>query len=192
MPTKNRKPSRARTPAQTHADLRRNWAQRIRATWAKAVRAIVETGKQLLEAKDDLSYGDFTQMIYNELPFSGSTADRLMKIAKHKVLSQSDHARNLPAHWTTLYELSRLPAKKVLALIEDGTISPKMERGEAATLVMRELLVQVKDARSVRVEIVHSRTVLRPRGYVVHATPPDPTLDDSIPSEPFFHRRGSL
>jgi hypothetical protein len=191
MPARNtRKRSRARAPAQTQEDRRRKWAQRIRATWARAVKAFVETGKQLNAAKDDLPHGEFSYMIYNELPFSDSTAERLMAIARHKVLSKSAHVRHLPAHWSTLYELSRLPAKKVAALIKDGTISAKMERSEAQSLVMREQLVQrgkelPAAPRTSGSGIVRFTPHVTPRGYVryVPARPPDPTLDDSTPSE---------
>jgi hypothetical protein len=85
----------------------------------------LETGKQLIAAKAALPHGQFSYLIYNELPFSDSTVDRLMVIARHPVLSNSAHARNLPNHWTTLAELSRLPPKKVAAYIKDGTISPR-------------------------------------------------------------------
>ena len=192
MRTKNRKPSRARAPAQTQEDVRRKWAQRIGATWARAVRAFVETGKQLLAAQDDIPYGQFTHMLYNELPFSGSTAERLMAIAKHKVLSHSAHARSLPAHWTTLAELARLPDKKVLAFIEDGSISPMMERSEAASLVARELVQRrVKDVPAAPRTAGSGIVRFTPHvdrsagGYVryVETRPPDLVLDNSTPSE---------
>jgi Protein of unknown function (DUF3102) len=190
--------TRRRTLTPTDAkDARQKWANRIHARWAKAVGAIVETGKQLIVAKDDIPYGEFHYMIHNELPFSGSTAERLMAIARHKILSQSAQARNLPAHWTTLAELSRLPPRRVVTLINDGSISPKIGRREAEVLVAREL------ARSVRVTEVPAapQTLRLVRVTEVPAAPqtlrltvgnrtmreiaqgpPDPTLDDSTPS----------
>jgi hypothetical protein len=38
------------------------------------------------------------------LPFNERTAERLMKIAGHPVLTNTSH---LPTSWTTLYELSK-------------------------------------------------------------------------------------
>jgi hypothetical protein len=175
--------TRRRTLTPTDAkDARQKWANRIHARWAKAVGAIVETGKQLIVAKDDIPYGEFHYMIHNELPFSGSTAERLMAIARHKILSQSAQARNLPAHWTTLAELSRLPPRRVVTLINDGSISPKIGRREAEVLVAREL------ARSVRVTEVPAApqtlrlTVGNRTMREIAQGPPDPTLDDSTPS----------
>jgi hypothetical protein len=132
-----RKPS-SRTTAQAQ-DARRDWAKRIRATWAKTIAAIIETGKQLNAAKADLPHGEFQYLVHNETPFHWSTADRLMAISRHEVLSNFAHAQSLPAHWSTLYELSRLRPKRLLALIKDHTVSARMERQDAEKLVAREI-----------------------------------------------------
>ena len=128
----------SRTPAQSQ-EARRRWAEVIRTTWAKATEAIIETGKQLIAAKDDLGHGGFHELAPNGTRFGWATADRLMAIARHSVLSNSAHAQSLPAHWTTLYELSRLRAKRLLALIQDGTIHPGLERQQAERLVANEI-----------------------------------------------------
>jgi hypothetical protein len=136
--------SRTRTPAQAQ-DARRGWAKRIRATWAKTIAAIIETGKQLNAAKADLPHGEFHYLVCNETPFHWSTADRLMAIARHPVLANFAHAQSLPSAWTTLYELSRLRPKRLLALIKDSTVSARMERQDAEKLVAGEI------ARTMRV-----------------------------------------
>ena len=47
------------------------------------------------------------------LPFNERTAERLIKIAKHPVLTDPTHLMSsiLPTAWTTLYELSKTPPK---------------------------------------------------------------------------------
>jgi Protein of unknown function (DUF3102) len=112
------------------------WARRIKGAWAAGVAAFVETGRELIEAKRALGPGAFMHMIETELPFSDRTAERLMAIARHPVLSDSTHASNLPPSWTTLYELSRLPAGKLRKLIEQERVYSDMERGDATSLVL--------------------------------------------------------
>jgi hypothetical protein len=113
---------------------REEWSRCIAAAWAKGVEAFVETGRQLIEAKRALDYGKFLDMIENDLPFSASTAERLMAIAKNTVLSDSAHAPKLPPSWTTLYELTKLPAQKLRSLIKNGSVHPAMERRDAESL----------------------------------------------------------
>ena len=60
------------------------------------------------------------------LPFSQSTANRLMKIADHPVISNSAHWPNLPASWRTLYEISKHDPETVEDLLEAGKIKPEM------------------------------------------------------------------
>jgi DUF3102 family protein len=99
------------------------------------VEGIIAAGRHLQEAKDKLEPGDFLKMIEADLPFGESTAERLMKIAKHPVLSNSAHAPLLPTSWSTLYELTKLPAKKLEAKLIDGTITADLERKDIAKLM---------------------------------------------------------
>jgi hypothetical protein len=48
------------------------------------------------------------------LPFNERTAQRLMKISEHPVLTNTTHESHLPTSWTTLYE----PSKASPALLE--------------------------------------------------------------------------
>lgn len=51
-------------------------------------------------------------MVRLELPFGESTAEKLMKIASHPLLSKSEHVPILPPAWGTLYELTKLPPER--------------------------------------------------------------------------------
>jgi hypothetical protein len=113
------------------------WAKRISVACQTATESIIETGKLLIEAKRELDHGEFTKMVEDHLPFTPRTAERLMKIAEHPVISNPTHGSHLPPSWRTLSELALLPAKIVLARIADGTINPKMERKDVAKLTKK-------------------------------------------------------
>ncbi len=123
---------------------RHEHVRRITAAWQKTVANIVETGRLLIEAKDDIGHGGFQEMIRAELPFSPRTAQRLMEIAEDRVLSNATHASHLPASWMTLYELAKLHRElaklhrdglDLETLIEEGAIHPKMERRDVLALL---------------------------------------------------------
>ena len=78
-------------PDQPHRDSWQYWAPRITATWQASVGNIVETGKQLIEAKKAVPPGEFGDMIKKFLPFGSRTAQKLMRLAKNKVLTHTTH-----------------------------------------------------------------------------------------------------
>jgi hypothetical protein len=118
-------------PAQ---NTRQYHTERISEAWQKSVEAIIETGRRVLDAKDGLAHGEFLKMVNEDLPFGEDAAEQLMAIAAHPVISNSEHVRNLPPSWGTLYQLTRLPAPVLEAKIADGTINPGMERKDVAAL----------------------------------------------------------
>jgi hypothetical protein len=70
-----------------------DWAEQITTSWQKPrIEGIIRTGKLLLAAKKALDRGTFISMIRSDeaLPFNERTAQRLMKIAEHPVLTQCD------------------------------------------------------------------------------------------------------
>jgi hypothetical protein len=114
------------------------WAEQITASWQKPrIEGIIRTGKLLLAAKKALDRGTFISMIRSDeaLPFNERTAQRLMKIAEHPVLTNATHVSYLPTSWGTLYELSKGKPKLLEARIQDGTITPRLERSEVARKV---------------------------------------------------------
>ena len=112
------------------------WSGVICEAWAKSTAGIIETGRHLLQAREELDRDVFDAM---RLPFrSKRTRERLMAIARHPVLSSATHVSFLPPSWGTLYELSRLPAEVLLARIEDGSIHPDMARKDAIALLRED------------------------------------------------------
>jgi hypothetical protein len=77
-------------------------------------------------------------MVEQDLKMHPSTAQRLMKIAEHPVLSKAAHAQLLPPSWYTLYELTKVPDDILEAKIKDGKINPQMERKDIQSLLIKE------------------------------------------------------
>ena len=94
------------------------------------VATIIERGRVLIQAKDELAHGSFESTVKRH--FSMDQAQRLMKITRHPILSNAEHVRYLPPSWGTLHELTKLPDDVLLAKLQDGTINPKTERKEVA------------------------------------------------------------
>jgi hypothetical protein len=98
------------------------------------VASIIERGRVLIEAKEELAHGSFEATIKRH--FDIRTAQCLMKITRHPVLSNANHGSLLPPSWRTLYELTKLPDDVLLAKLKDGTISPKFERKDVTAILM--------------------------------------------------------
>ncbi len=112
------------------------WADRIRGELRRTVESIVETGRLLLKTKSDLAHGEWGRMFEERLiPISQDTAGCYMRIAAHPLLSNSDHGRNLPPSWRTLYELTKVPEPTLINAFKDGLITPEMERRHVAALL---------------------------------------------------------
>lgn len=117
------------------------WAPRINAEWRKSVEGILNVGRQLIAAKESCEHGEFLRLfkgsdnaVSEPVPFGEDAAERLMRVSSHPVLSNSAHGRNLPQSWRTLYELTKLDDKQIVAGIKAGEIKPDMTRADAAAL----------------------------------------------------------
>ena len=105
-----------------------DWIGRITAAWRSSTVGIIETGRLLIEARASLAHGEFEKMVGADLPFSASTARRLMTIANDHRIANRAHVHVLPPSWGTLYELTKLPDDVFEAKVADGTINPGMPR----------------------------------------------------------------
>ena len=114
----------------------RDFTSAIARRWQDSVVAIIDVGRLLLGAKAALSHGEFGPMIESdEVPFGLRTAQSLMAIAEHSILSNTNHGSLLPPSWRTVYELTRAPNKNLETWLADGTIHPEMERSEVVKLL---------------------------------------------------------
>jgi hypothetical protein len=125
---------------QEHAAATRNqWASRINAEWRKSVVAIIETGRLLIEAKDALGRGEWGNLFSSRgfdglVPFTIRTAQMLMVIAEHPILTNAKFISHLPPSWGTLYELACMPDDELLSELEHGGIHPAMTRKDVKNL----------------------------------------------------------
>jgi hypothetical protein len=112
---------RVRTVPRTAQD----FAAQIRTSWQKAVESILKTGKLLIAAKKALGHGKWATMFDgpNKLPFGDRTAQMLMEIAKHPILSNPKFISLLPPSWGTLHKLADLPGEALEEMLTDGTIT---------------------------------------------------------------------
>jgi hypothetical protein len=127
------------TKKTTHTLARRltaeQWADRIRTQLGQSVEAILEVGRLLQQAKAALVHGEWGRMFSEGLlPLSPRSAQRLMAIADHAVLSNTTHGSHLPPSWRTLYELTKLPVPVLKNALKDGVITPDMPRKAVAAL----------------------------------------------------------
>ncbi len=118
---------------------RKQWAAEISAihkdTIKRTVQGILKMGRMLIEAKAALAHGEFEKMIASNLPFTASTAQRLMKIARDARLQKAASSQVLPKAWNTLYELTKLPDAAFQQAVTSGAINATMTREQAVRTV---------------------------------------------------------
>jgi hypothetical protein len=118
---------------------------RFRNALKKSVEGIIEAGRVLIEAKNELEHGQFIDWVVRELRFGtrkdGSRpadlrkAQILMFLARNEVISNANHWYAFPPSWRTLWELTQIrPKQRLLELIANGTINAGMTREEAVAL----------------------------------------------------------
>ncbi len=117
--------------------------QRFRNALKQSVVGIIEAGKVLIEAKNKLPHGDFTDWVDGELRFGAlaKTGSReanirkgqmLMMLAEHEVISDPSLWHALPPSIRTLYELTLIrPQQRLVKLIEKGRVHAGTTREEA-------------------------------------------------------------
>jgi hypothetical protein len=116
-----------------------HWRTTITSLWQKSATLFIETGRALIKAERALSKTDFAALIgrpdeQGELPFSYSTARKLMQLAADRRISDFAHGRKLPACWRTLYEISQLNDTQFSYAEEKGLIRSDVERCEIENL----------------------------------------------------------
>jgi hypothetical protein len=128
---------------------------------------VSETWSHAVSGKEGAAAGEFLKMIEHDLPFTASTAQRLMKIAADPKIANAARAQLLPPAWGALYELTKLPAATFEQAAASGTINPSMTRKDVSRLV--------------NLKITHDTKRIGSVGYVLRAEP-KPLF--SLPSSP--------
>ena len=129
-----------------------DYASDIASTWGKALICVMETGRLLVQAKANLPHGDYQAMIERELPFSPSTARKLVAVAEHPKLADRSIWNDLPSAWTVLYSLSNLQPETIDKGLFQGLIKPDMTPGDIAELKAIEKPKAPKDSKIIDVQ----------------------------------------
>ena len=101
-------------------------------------------GRLLIKAKAEIAHGKWRTLFrdYDDddrapvtFPFGQRTAEMLMAIADHPILSNPKFVSILPPSWGTLYEMTRIPEEELETLIENGKIKADTQRCDVEAIV---------------------------------------------------------
>lgn len=106
------------------------WAAMINQEAAKTVESILAVGQLFIDAKKGLPHGEFGRL-FTLTPFTQRMAQRLMLIAKNPVFLNTTVPSHLPAAWSVLDELQRVPVERLSRAIEDGVVTSAMSHAQA-------------------------------------------------------------
>jgi len=112
-------------------------AAEINAAHTECIERVFKLGRTLIAAKRALPHGTFEKMIERDLPFTRSTAQLLMKIARDPKLQKAARVRLLPAALGTLDELARLPKSQFKQAVASGAIDTATTRAEAKIIRLK-------------------------------------------------------
>jgi hypothetical protein len=116
------------------------WAPRIQAALRKSIDGVLEAGRLLKLAREDLPKDEFEAMLRRDLGLGLRAAQMLIKIgADHRV---ANYSSRLPPNWTTLHHLTKLDDRAFEAGIKNGVITPSLQQKEAGGLVGRTQRMQ--------------------------------------------------
>ena len=99
-----------------------SWRLRIDKAWSKSVESVIEVGRLIRQAKQEL--GVSYSLLETKLPFSSSVAAYLVKIADNPVLSNPVYFNKLPNSYNTLYHLAGVEEQELVDKLEKGEITP--------------------------------------------------------------------
>lgn len=113
---------------------RQEWAEVINEYLRKSIEGFIQTGRALIAAREELPDGEWGKMIKADLPFSISTADRFMTIARHPAIAGCASMRNLPPNWTVLAPLASLTAEDFEDAQDRGLINADTSQRKAIAI----------------------------------------------------------
>lgn len=108
---------------------REDFAREIGRLWDQSLEAMVEIGRRLNEAKEQLAHGEFDAMVERDLPFSPATGRKLRQVAQFvdaEVLPKDQ----LPGSYSTVFLLSSLTPEELEQARSRGLVGPKVKRAE--------------------------------------------------------------
>jgi hypothetical protein len=117
------------------------WAMAINAARVKSVDAILDVGRLLLLAKDELEHGNFLRLFKDHpqavripIAMTPRMAQIYMTVAKRFGSMEAKCISHLPPCVGTLYELSQIEPDLLEAVIADSRVHPGLHRYQARVL----------------------------------------------------------
>jgi hypothetical protein len=132
------------------------YATEIRKLWSEASRKFLAIGEYLLQAQRSFKHGDKMRLLQERLPFSYSTANRLMRVAE-AVQERRLQREQLPAHYPTAYALTTLSDDELREAERRNLVNPDVQRRQ-----IEEFIREIRGAQ-------HSASVSCPFGVAVEA-----------------------
>ncbi len=132
-------PDRRRLAAITPDDPVISWSTRIRSSLERSVEAILETGRLLQAAKEDLPHGSFIEA-FKQAGLSARMAQMFMSVAGNEALAEANAKRithSLPPSIGALYELFRLEPDVFSDALASGNVHAGVTRQQAKALGRR-------------------------------------------------------
>ena len=114
-----------------------NYLISITSAWNKAAMSIIEVGRQLNEAQNNLSKIEFKQLkreLEDQRIMSSSTITKLKMIANNVVLTREENQKYLPPSYETLYLLSRIEENELSEAFENQLISTETQRNNISNI----------------------------------------------------------
>lgn len=109
----------------------------IVSSWRKVASSIMETGRLLLQAKEQLDRAGFStirkHLVENGI-MSETVISKLLKIARNTVLSAPDNVSLLPGSYATLYVLAGKDPVEVQSALAEGKITPLTQLRDVTNL----------------------------------------------------------
>jgi hypothetical protein len=107
-----------------------DYSSAISGAWYRATENILEVGRLLSEAQQNLLPREFRSLKQNledSKIMSGPTISKLMAIAKDPRISKPDNTIYLPNSYATLYEITQLTDDQFKSAISEGVLTPQVE-----------------------------------------------------------------
>ncbi len=109
-------------------------ASEVRSCLQRSLSSVLDAGRIILTAKAELPHGSWLPFL-EMAGINERTAQRLMTVVQHPLLSNPDRCSDLPGSMRALAELARLDEEELLPLIEAGAITPDLTVRGAQELV---------------------------------------------------------
>lgn len=137
---------------------KQGYIEEIGKLWADAQKKFLLIGIYLKAAKEKLEHGEFEAMIEAELPFGKNVAHRLRKVADAVIEGRLEE-KEIPANWSTVYELAALTDQQLTMARERNLVRPDVSRDEVRAF--KRLLLPTRLVTDRRGDLERRREKLR-------------------------------